>query len=357
MKNYLASFLAFFTLTSLEARSEDVIFCNTENAKAIKVLSSRKIQDKTSYVKAASGLAYLDGNLYIIQDSSRYLAQVDSDLSGKIQFHPLADMKTISELEDPKKSYKDFRKDRKADYEAITSLPDGRLLIFGSGYDAQNIGTKKQHYKNTGVLFNPKTKSYETLNLEVFYKSLLARSNFVGGEKDGVAPRLNIEAATVFEGNKLAIFHRSNYNKNSHDAMIVFPLEAWLKEVHKPNWELKETRLLTLNFGMARSKDKKFPINLNDVTFQDGSFIFPLASEADTIVNGKDVDGEVIWTGLAKITLGPKENSCSTFRFSDPKMPKIEGLTPNPKHPKQFFAVHDVDSEELPSLLSVFEIQ
>lgn len=332
--------------------------CISSEAKILSLKSSQDLRDKTNFVKAASGLILKDKFFYIIQDTSRFLAKVPVDLKGLIEMHPLTDIKTIAELEDPKKPYLEFRKERKADFEAMTLLPDGRILILGSGYDAQKIGTGKAHYKNIGVLYNLSSHATETLNLEKFYQNLLQNTDIVGSAKDGLNPRLNIEGLSIV-GDEIVFLHRSNYNKNSHDSLVFYPLALWLAETSKKEWTLAATKIVCLDFGFAKSKEgQEFPINGNDLIFTNGHFYIPIASESDTVVDGKDIDGEVIFTGLAKIKLddSQKISACQVYRFSDPKMAKIEGLAPNPQKVESFFAVHDIDSEEVPSQISSFSL-
>lgn len=321
-----------------------------EMAKEINLIRSTEMKFGSQFVKAASGVVYVDDSLYVVQDSSRYLAKFSPALDQDIEFIRLAPIERINQLEDPTKPYEEFRKDRKADFEAIAALPDGRLLILGSGYDSRHIGTTKAHYRNVGVLVDPKTKQYTELNLDHFYQHLTSRTDFIGPERDSIKPRLNIEGVSIFD-RKIAFFHRSNFAKNNHDAMIAFELAPWLEEAaqHK-TWQLKETALVRFDFGSIELNGTRFPITLNDAAYVDGHFILPVACETDTIVNGKDVDGEVIWTGIARVTA--TDNSYTMFKFSDKQMPKIEGITPDPKHPGQFYVVHDVDSEVTPSLLS-----
>lgn len=329
--------------------------CDPNQARKISLEYSKDLEFNKSFVKAASGLVLKNNRFYIIQDSSRYLAEISQDLNGPIVMHALASKEVISKNEDPKKPYLGFRKDRKADFEAATLLPDGRILILGSGYDAQKIGSPKSHYKNIGVLFNTDNKNFETLSLETFYKHLLNRSDVVGGTKDGIAPRLNIEGVTVIEGKEIAFFHRSNYNKNFHDSMIIYNLNAWLQESKKSEWTLKEKSIRRLDFGFVEHEGQKFPITLNDASYSEGYLYIPLACETDTIVDGKDIDGEVVWTGLAKISLD-KNKECKLFQFTDKKMAKIEGITPDLDSKNRFFAVHDVDSEDHASQISAVKL-
>src|SRR5438552_9587238 len=76
--------------------------CSPENAKLISLLYSTELKNKNAFVKAASAVVLKDSHFYIIQDSSRYLAEVPEDLSA-ITMHALASKEVMSDLEDPKK--------------------------------------------------------------------------------------------------------------------------------------------------------------------------------------------------------------------------------------------------------------
>lgn len=337
---------------------ETKLSCTKGKDSPLKIISSRRLQTGKTFVKAGSGIALVGKSLYVIQDSSRFLAEVNLDPKVPIKFHPLASPEVIKQFEDENLPYAGFRKERKADHEAITTLPDGRLLITSSGYDAAHIETDIPHYKNGGGIFNPKDNTFEAIDLAPFFQHLLDRPEVVGKRKKGLDPRLNIEGILVFEGNKIAFFNRSNFNKNSHDSASIYALDEWLAEVKKPVWSLEELDIVTIDFKRVKDRKVKFPITLTDAALADdrGNFYLPLASEADHVIDGKDVDGEVVWTGVAKVNIVGKKKTCIHHSFTDKMMPKIEGLVMDPSNPSRFYAVHDIDDENLPSDLSILEI-
>lgn len=348
MKRYPLCTFTLAAVVSMNLHSH--IVCKPSEALRIPLGESQPIQSASTFVKAASGVVFADGALYIVQDSSRYLAKADPAGKQPVEFFALAPQEVIAELEDPSQPYEFYRKERKADFESITGLKDGRLLILGSGYDAQKIHTGKAHYKNIAVIFDPKTKRFEQKSLSRFYHHLLNRSDFVGQVHQGIAPRLNIEGVAVV-GNEIAFFHRANYNKNQHDAVIFYNLEEWMNHVNKNEpWSLEESGLVTFDFGSVDAKGQSFPITLNDAILWKGDLIIPVASETDSIVDGRDIDGEVIWMGLARVNLATK--SCQMYRLDESKTAKIEGIAFVPGTGAEFLTVHDVDSEEHASHMS-----
>lgn len=322
--------------------------CDCGTAQATQLFNSRPLKDAKHFVKAASGVVSLGDSTYVVQDSSRYLAEVKGN--GDIAFHAIAPLSDILKYEAPDLPYLHFRKDHKADFESLTILPDGRILVLGSGYDVQKLSEGKASFKSNGALFDPITKTYEALDLKPFYSTLVTDSAVVGDEHNSVKPRLNIEGVAIFD-NKIAFFHRSNYNKNSHDAVIVYALDAWLSEIRKSAFSLARLFVQVLDFGYIEQNGSKFPVTLNDALYADGYFYVPLAVETDTIVDGLDFDGEVIWKGLAKFKLAG-DAGCEIVHFDDPALPKIEGIGVDSQNPHRFVVVHDADDEDAPSWLS-----
>lgn len=318
--------LVVFFLMPLSAVA--TIICDTQDTKPISVISSRLLEYGDVIVEAASGIALVDGSYYIVSDDSREIAELTA--GGSIRLYPLVSRDALAQKK---------RMIPKADFEAATLLPGKRILVLGSGWD---------RFKNTGAIFDTRTKTARTIDLSNFYAYLLSQESVVGPSQYGVEPRLNIEGVSFFGGNKIAFFHRANYNKNSHDSMVVFSYPAWLREIIKDEWKLEPLEVKVFDFGYTLSEDVLFPVTLHDAFFRDGSFYIPLSTETDFL----DSDGEVIWTGLAKVSLDGK---CEAFHFTDPQMPKIEGLTFDEVN-QQFVAGHDVDSAGEPSLLSIFQI-
>ena len=160
-------------------------------------------QDTDGYLRAGSALRVLwnhKGNhsdslqLLVAQDSRSRLGMVELPTSlstllnansavpqPRISMLPTESKKYESTYENPGRDYQSFRKKYKKDYEALTTLPDGRLLILGSGSD---IGKKGKLSQRTGALIcEPRTGEIQTFDLMGFFRQLRAHAEIVGNVK------------------------------------------------------------------------------------------------------------------------------------------------------------------------------
>ena len=225
---------------------------------------------------------------------------------------PTESKKYESTYENPGRDYQSFRKKYKKDYEALTTLPDGRLLILGSGSD---IGKKGKLSQRTGALIcEPRTGEIQTFDLMGFFRQLRAHAEIVGNVKVHARREINIEGLAVRrEGNRhvLSFFNRANMTKNSYDTMIEYSLDAWLKALYKGHLQKVSTaskiqprRIVKLFFGRVRSAGRDFHINLNDALYGrwlgDESFLIPVSAETDYFTkDGTHHDGIVVFSGIA----------------------------------------------------------
>ena len=133
-----------------------------------------------SEIGAASGIVFLNNQLYIIGDNSGFLYQYD--LSSKI-------LKQHSIIEN---SVANIPKKEKPDFESIT-LKNNTLYIFGSG------STKKREIR---IKFDLQTQETKSKDLSKLYKKLKEVANFTDDD-------LNIEG-TFFYVNNLYLLNRGN---------------------------------------------------------------------------------------------------------------------------------------------------
>ena len=123
---------------------------------------------------------------------------------------PTESKKYENTYENSGRDYQSFRKKYKKDYEALTTLPDGRLLILGSGSD---IGKKGKLSQRTGALiYEPRTGEIQPSTLCLF-RQLRAHAEIVGN--DSPCERNHYEGLAVGEGNRhvLSFFNRANMTK------------------------------------------------------------------------------------------------------------------------------------------------
>jgi hypothetical protein len=146
-------------------------------------------------VSAASGLVALADRLCLVADDEHFLASYD--YAGS----PLGKLTLLSNALPSEPAQ---RKALKADLEALTCLPGGRLLALGSGSTAQRA---------RGFVIDPLAESVQMVNLASLYRALGAR-----------LPELNIEGAAV-HSDRLWLAHRGN-GKAGRNALIELGPEA-----------------------------------------------------------------------------------------------------------------------------------
>lgn len=118
---------------------------------------------------SASGIEYFNNQFYIMGDDASYLLVLDSNLNP-------ADSITLYRF-----SEKRIPKAIKPDLEAITLLPDKKLLLTGSG---------SQPSRNIAWILNPINKQKDSIRLDTFYSRIA-----LNGIKE-----LNIEGTAVIPG-------------------------------------------------------------------------------------------------------------------------------------------------------------
>lgn len=132
-----------------------------ENITGLKVLP---------HYPSASGIEYANNRIYIIGDDANNLLILDTGLNA-------ADSVPLYSF-----SEKRIPKSIKADLEAITIMPDGKLLLTGSGSVAPA--------RNVAWLLDPLTKQKDSIRLDTFYHRITGND----------IEELNIEGAAAFPG-------------------------------------------------------------------------------------------------------------------------------------------------------------
>jgi hypothetical protein len=139
------------------------------------------------HVRAASALSRFAGRLVIVQDDVNALAVRDTDgVVRPVLLPPHASGRRVFDDEHGNKL-------DKLDLEACVTLPDGRLVAFGSG----STPAREQL-----VVLSPRRDSPSLVAAAAFYRELRAAVTADG------AP-LNVEGAVV-AGDRLEVFHRGN---------------------------------------------------------------------------------------------------------------------------------------------------
>ncbi len=142
--------------------------------------------DRPAFVRAGSGVTWWKGRLAVVQDDTAFIALVDPETG-------LADAIALPSAD----GVRQFGKDRgnkhlKPDLEAVLTLPDGRLVAFGSGSTPA-----RERLLVLGVEAAPRWVDASPL-----YRALREAREFSGSE-------LNIEGAMV-RGDRVILFQRGN---------------------------------------------------------------------------------------------------------------------------------------------------
>jgi hypothetical protein len=142
--------------------------------------------DRPAFVRAGSGVTWWADRLAVVQDDTAFVALVDPR-SGVAEAIMLP-------VDDGVRQFSEVRgnKARKADLESVLTLPDGRLLAFGSGSTAA-----RERLLVLGPDRLPRWVSAAPL-----YRALRAERAFAGSE-------LNVEGAALL-GDRVRLFQRGN---------------------------------------------------------------------------------------------------------------------------------------------------
>lgn len=258
--------------------------------------------DRTAHVRAASGLAWMKTSagprLVVAEDDTSHLAILDprGAVERSVALAHVVDGRRIFET-------RLGNKKAKLDLEACASLPDGGVLVVGSGSlpirERMVLVTEHQ-----AVL----------VHVPLFYEALRARSDFAGSE-------LNVEGAAVM-GAHLVLANRGNGAPNAHgaplDSIAMFSCEAVL--AHLAGGPVPPfVAVAPCDLGLLEGVRLTF----TDLTVRAGTLYFLASAEASPNVID---DGAVVGAALGRMRSG----KLSLARLLDekglPLKDKVEGL-------------------------------
>lgn len=135
-------------------------------------------------IPSASGIEWTEQGIFIMGDDAEHLFQLDGNFNiiGKLR---------VASQSPPEGSLRIPKAD-KLDFEAMAALPDGRLLLLGSGSVSPQ--------RDSAVLVRPEGGEVARFSLAVFYEKIKAAAHLPEGA-------MNIEAAVVDDG-QLYLFNR-----------------------------------------------------------------------------------------------------------------------------------------------------
>ncbi|MBO6940688.1 MAG: hypothetical protein JJ863_37285 [Deltaproteobacteria bacterium] len=280
--------------------------------------------ERGPHVRAASGLARLGDGLLIAQDDMSVLAIRHPDGGLTTRALPSRDGHHSFEA-----AHGNVH--RKPDLEACASLPDGRVLCFGSGTLAER----------SWIALVDRELEVTWTDAEAFYATLRLES-FCG-------PELNLEGAVVL-GDRLRLFHRGNgAGAQRHSAYADLDLAAFQGWLEGSGPVPTPLAIQPVNLGSEEGVAYGFT---GATAFADQAIVFLAGAEASPSVleDGRVVGvriGVMDQEGVRITAIEEAEGGRSTL--------KLEGLVLDSARPGWAWAVSDVDATDTPA--SLCEIQ
>jgi hypothetical protein len=261
-------------------------------------------------VSAASGLVALGDTLYVVADDECFLACYATDGTPRTR---------VSLFEDVLPELHAERKRRKPDLEALTLLPDGRLLALGSGSTARRC---------RGALIDPQSHAVQVIDLAPLYEHLSLR-----------VAELNIEGAAVGDG-RLWLAQRGN-GPSAQEALIDLDLSETLR------WITREARVPASALGTIRNMTlgeiEGVRLSITDLApHPEGGLLFCAAAEAS---DSTYLDGDCVGAALGRLTT---DGDVACWERVDTRC-KLEGLAVRRVHPDgrvDVWLVADPDARE-----------
>lgn len=282
-------------------------------------------QDRPGHVRAGSGLALWRGRLAVVQDDALFVAQITLD---PMQVQAIA-------LPHGDRGLRQFGGDRpnkrhKPDLEAALALPDGRLLLLGSGSTMQ---------RNCWYLLDPDSHVARLWDASELYRRVAALPVVRTAE-------LNLEGAALWQG-RLWLAQRSNgkglESKEKTDALVSVDqaeLLQWLAGGALPHPRLE----MPLRLGSIRG----VPLTVTDLCAE-GERMWWLAAAEDS--PDAYQDGEVAGSTLGWLDRSGVHRLQLIDEQGQPLRSKCEGLAVDPLQPGRCWAVVDADDAEIPAEL------
>jgi hypothetical protein len=239
-----------------------------------------------AFLSAASGIVVRGSTMYVVADDAHCLAVFDLDRSAPGRLIPL-----IAE-ELPKDTAQ--RKREKPDFEILLTLPDDRLLAFGSGSTPQRMRGAEIELPTNGA-----PASVHLIDLRPLFAALTS-----------LVPEVNLEGA-VLQGEDLLLFNRGTMaHPASH--IIAVPLAAVL--AGRPlAASLRATLTLPVRAGV--------PLTVTDACrLEDGRILLSAVAEATA---DSYADGALVGAAIVEL------DADFTVRAVEPLTPilKVEGLS------------------------------
>ena len=274
-------------------------------------------------VAAASGLAILDGTVYVIADDEAYLAIFTDMAQSPGTTAPFLDVEVPSDATE--------RKKHKPDLESLTPLDAFGPFAHG-GLIALGSGSKKDRHHGAFAIFEADGSVRSTIQLD---------SARLMEELNRRIPGLNLEGTAV-AGRSLRVFQRGN-DSGSYNAHIDLDLDG-LQTAIESDRILKGDLITAIqkhDLGQLRGTRLCFS---DADTIADGRVVFSASAEAER----EGVDGEVAGSAIGVMGADGEVLSLEPIDVDT----KVEGLAAVIEGAEiHAYMVSDEDDPDKPSAL------
>ncbi|WP_218109891.1 DUF6929 family protein [Oligoflexus tunisiensis] len=343
------------------------------------------------------GLATYGMTLQALETEPQKATGLDAPSIGAI---PVDTPENIAAWEDDRRDYDSYRKKYKRDFEAMTTMPDGTILVLASGSDIVKYQASGVSYRSQALVLSSAGHLLKAYDLLPFYLHMQRNRSLIGEDTAMGPAEINFEGVTIRpedSGFVIGFYHRGNINGNGHNALIEFDFAAWYHTLQAAQQlDLEEASALWLKLEPLRTVRIRtprvtspadpaatpFPMTLNDALFGfvkgRGTVLIPVAVEAEyKNAQGVQEDGAVIFSGLLvwENMDQPGHGTCTIHQAPGDDEPgklskfgKVEGLAAYHKkgtdlYEQSLYSEHslligvtDVDSEIEPSTLSFLQV-
>lgn len=152
-------------------------------------------------IASASGIEVTEQGIFVMSDDAEYLYQLDEDWNIEQKFRVASQVLPLGSGRIPKLE--------KPDFEAMAALPDGSLMLFGSGSVSPQ--------RDSVVIVQPSSGGVQRFSMANFYEEIKKAAQLPDAA-------LNLEAAAIHDG-QIYFFNRGI------NLMAYCPLEALLSHL------------------------------------------------------------------------------------------------------------------------------
>ena len=272
-----------------------------------------------AHVRAASALRRFENRLIVVQDDA--LAFAAREESGAV------DSVLLPSHASGRRVFDDAigNKHEKLDLEACVTLPDGRLVAFGSG---------SAPARERLVVWSGRDEPV-VVAAAPFYRELRAAVTRGGA-------RLNIEGAVV-RGARLELLHRGNdARESSANAIAEVDCDAFAAWLAGASSRPRVARVTTVDVGEVGG----VPFGFTDAVALDDERLVVLACAEDTACAVSD--GAVLGCRVGLLD-GTQLTTADVHDSAGRTLLKLEGIERRPNSSTEFDVVADVDQPSVPA--------